>query len=73
MSKIAVIGKCLELLAQGIYARPLARPCSELWDLVILHPFGTVREPEDLSFIDCMFYRWEGMGKTVDYPIYGVL
>ncbi len=69
MTKIEAINKCKDLLSVGIYARPYKQFLHEKYDILILHPFGTTAIPSGLHFLDCIFYRWEGM-KTIDYPLY---
>ena len=73
MDKLQAINKCKELLAAGIYARPMRQYLTDRWDILILHANNTVSVPAGLTLIDWVFYRWEGMYKTQDYPIVGVL
>ena len=72
MTKQESIQKCKELLKTGIYARPMREFLFDRWNILILHPNFTVPVPDGLTFIDCVFYRWEGMYKTQDYPLVGV-
>ena len=73
MTKLQAINKCKELLVAGIYSMPMRQYLTDRWDILILHANHGVDTPAGLTVIDWVFYRWEGIHKTQDFPIVGVL
>lgn len=73
MTKFQAIQLCKSLLSRGIYSRPVEHPLTREWAIIVLHDVNSFGfELEGYYFVDCWFYKWEGLNKTVDFPIFAM-
>lgn len=75
MNKQEAIDLCKELSGDGLPAMPQYNEAYKDWQIV-LHSTAYNTDLErfcrmyDVVFTDYCFYRWEGINKTQDFPIF---